>query len=122
MEDAKKVRAAARKKLLISSWMLFVVPFVVYLTEIVEEIQPLKRLLVLGGAFLCTPFLMYLLELIAGVPFTELSNRWDGLKGWQRGVIGFIGCGFLITLIILIMGSILPLFIKSPKTNAPHRK
>ena len=112
LEDTKQVRAAARKKLLLSSWILFVVPFLVYLTEIVEKIQPLKRLIVVGGAFLCTPFLMHLLELIAGVPFTELSNRWDGLKGWQRCVIGLIGCGFLITLIILIMGSILPLFIK----------
>ena len=112
LEDAKQVRAAARKKLFTSSWMLFVVPFVVYLTEIVKEIQPLKRLLVVGGAFLCTPFLMHLMELIAGVPFTELSNRWDGLKGWQRGVIGFIGCGSLITLIIVIMGSILHLLIK----------
>ncbi len=112
LEDTKQVRAAARKKLLISSWMLFVVPVAVYLTEIVKEIQPLKRLLVVGGAFLCTPFLMHLLELIAGVPFTELSNRWDDLNGWQRGVIGFIGCGFLITLIILVMGSILPLFVK----------
>ena len=112
LEDAKQVRAAARKKLSISSWILFVVPLVVYLTEIVTEIQLLKRLLVVGGAFLCTPFLMHLLELLAGVPFTDLSNRWDGLKGWQKGVIGFIGCGFLITFIILIMGSILPLFIK----------
>ena len=112
LEDTKQVRTAARKKLLISSWILFVVPIVVYLTEIVPEIQLLKRLIVLGGAFLCTPFLMHLLELIAGVPFTQLSNRWDGLKGWQRGVIGFIGSGFLITLIILKMGSILPLFIK----------
>ena len=111
-EDAREVRAAARKKLLISSWIVFVVPIVMYLTANITKIQLLKQLVVFGGAFLCTPFLMHLLELIAGVPFTELSNRWDGLKGWQRGVIGFLGCGFLITLIILIMGSILPLFIK----------
>ena len=40
LEDAKQVRAAATKKLLTSSWRLFVVPVVVYLTEIVKEIQP----------------------------------------------------------------------------------
>ena len=112
LEETRQVRAAARKKLLISSWIVFVVPIVVYLTAKIPEIQFLKQLVVFGGAFLCTPFLMHLLELISGVPFTELSNRWDGLKGWQRGVIGLIGCGFLITLIILLMGTILPLFIK----------
>ena len=111
-EDARQVRAAARKKLLISSWIIFVVPIVVYLTANLSRIQLLKQLVVFGGAFLGLPFLMHLLELISGVPFTELSNRWDGLKGWQRGVIGLIGCSFLITLIILIMGTVLPLFIK----------
>ena len=109
LKNARQVRADARKKLSVSSGMLLVVPVVVYLTEIVKELQPLKQLLVLGGATLCTPFLMHLLELISGVPFTELSIRWDDLRGWQRGVIGFIACGILITLIILIMGSILPL-------------
>lgn len=109
LEDASQVRAAARKKLLVSSWLLLVVPVIVYLTASIKEIQPLAQFLVIGGAFICTPFLMHISELIAGVPFTELSNRWDSLKGWQRGVIGFTGCVFLITLIILIMGSILPL-------------
>ena len=109
LKNARQVRADARKKLLVSSGVLLVVPVIVYLTEIVKELQPLKQLLVLGGATLCTPFLMHLLELVVGVPFTELSNRWDNLQGWQRGVIGFMGCGFLMTLIILIMGSILPL-------------
>jgi hypothetical protein len=109
--NARQVRAAARKKLLISSWLLFVIPAIVYLTEIFKELQPIIQFLVFGGAFLCTPFLMHLLELITGAPFTELSNRWDGLKGWQRGVIGITGCGFLITLIIVTMGTILPLIV-----------
>lgn len=108
-EETRQVRAAARKKLLVSSWLLLVVPFVVYLTEVVKAPQPVLQVLVFAGAFLCTPFLMHLSEYIAGVPFTELSNRWDSLKGWQRGVIGFTGCGFLVTLIILTMGTILPL-------------
>ena len=60
-EDAKQVRASARKKLLRSSAGLLVVPVVVYLPEIVEELQPLRQLLVLGGACLCAPFLMHLL-------------------------------------------------------------
>jgi hypothetical protein len=28
------------------------------------------------------------LQFATGVPFEELSSRWDGLPGWKRGVIG----------------------------------
>lgn len=107
--DAKQVRAAARKKLRFSSGLLLIVPLLVYFTESIENIEPVLQFLVLGGAVLGTPFLMHLLELLTGVPFTELSNRWDSLKGWQRGVIGFTGVGFLIALIILLMGTVLAL-------------
>lgn len=29
-----------------------------------------------------------LLELVSGVPFAELSQKWDELTGWQRGALG----------------------------------
>ncbi|ALV04518.1 hypothetical protein [Roseateles depolymerans] len=29
-----------------------------------------------------------LIQLVSGVPFLELSARWDSLKGWQRGILG----------------------------------
>ncbi len=110
-EDAKHVRAAARRKLLVSSWLLVIFPLVAYLIQTLKEIRPLIQFLAVGGAVLCTPFFMHLLELITGVPFSELSNRWDSLKGWQRGVIGITVCAFLFTILILMMGTILPLFI-----------
>jgi hypothetical protein len=31
-----------------------------------------------------------LLELVSGVPFSEWSQRWDSLAGWQRGVLGVL--------------------------------
>ncbi len=108
-ENPRQVRAAARKKLLPSSGVLLVIPGVVYLTESFEELQPLYQPIVIGAAFLYAPFLTHLSELITGVPFTQLSKRWDGLRGWQRGVIGLTGCGVLITLIILMMAAILAL-------------
>ena len=37
------------------------------------------------------------LQVTTGVPFEELSGRWDRLAGWQRGVIGIsvFGAGLL---------------------------
>jgi hypothetical protein len=39
-------------------------------------------------------FLAGVLELVTKTPFEELSERWDNLAGWQRGLIGisvFVG-------------------------------
>ena len=44
------------------------------------------------------PFLYFSAEFITGVPFSKLSENWDRLKGWQRGVLG--------TFIVLIGGSL----------------
>ena len=32
--------------------------------------------------------LIGLTELVSGIPIAHLSRRWEGLKGWQRGVLG----------------------------------
>ena len=45
------------------------------------------------------PLFCYAAEFITGIPFSELSTRWDRLKGWQRGISG--------TLIVVIGGAIL---------------
>jgi hypothetical protein len=29
-----------------------------------------------------------LVQLVSGVPFSELSSKWNALQGWQRGVLG----------------------------------
>ena len=46
-----------------------------------------------------------LIQLVSGVPFSELSDRWDSLQGWQRGVLGtlifVVASGLLVGLILL---------------------
>ena len=27
-------------------------------------------------------------QFVTGIPFSELSSRWDSLAGWQRGIFG----------------------------------
>ncbi len=108
----KQVRAAARKGMLKTVWVIFLVPAMVYLAEVLKLRQGWKLTLILGVAFLCVPFLTNLLELVAGVPFKELAARWDSLKGWQRGVIGLSVVVVLITVFIVVLGNILPFFIK----------
>lgn len=44
-----------------------------------------------------------LIQLISGVPFSELSDKWDSLKGWQRGVFGVAIFAFVA---ILLFGGI----------------
>jgi hypothetical protein len=29
-----------------------------------------------------------LVQAVSGVPFAELSDKWNALEGWQRGVYG----------------------------------
>jgi hypothetical protein len=40
-----------------------------------------------------------LVEMLTGVAFSELSRRWDALRGWQRGIFG--------TFIVLMAGGVL---------------
>jgi hypothetical protein len=57
----------------------------------------------IGMGAVALPFLAACLELISGVPLRDLSTKWDGLAGWQRGLLGtliitlalFFGFGIL---------------------------
>jgi hypothetical protein len=40
-----------------------------------------------------------LIQLVSGVPFSELSSRWDSLAGWQRGILG----------VAIVIASLVPL-------------
>jgi hypothetical protein len=44
-----------------------------------------------------------LIEWIAGIPFMELSKKWDSLAGWQRGVFGL---SIVFLFFILLIGLI----------------
>lgn len=43
-----------------------------------------------------------LLQSVTGVPFADLSARWNALKGWQRGLMG-VGI-FVLGLLLLFGG------------------
>jgi hypothetical protein len=43
-----------------------------------------------------------LVQFVSGVPFSQLSERWDGLKGWQRGIFGVLI--FLAAIALLVGG------------------
>ncbi|HWS98991.1 MAG TPA: hypothetical protein VN256_01885 [Pyrinomonadaceae bacterium] len=49
------------------------------------------------------------LEIATGVSFEGLSEKWDGLAGWQRGVIGV--SVFLAGLLVLAVVCVIILFI-----------
>jgi len=55
-----------------------------------------------------------LLELLTGAPFSELSQRWDALHGWQRGVLGVVVVilAFAALALVMIMSDILPRLLK----------
>jgi len=48
-----------------------------------------------------------LAQLVSGVPFSELSSRWDALQGWQRGVLGtlivLVATGLIFLVLIAFM-------------------
>ncbi len=41
-----------------------------------------------------------LIQFVSGVPFSELSDKWNALKGWQRGVYGTLIFFFALALAI----------------------
>jgi len=58
-------------------------------------------------------FLAGILQMVTGVPFTELSDKWDALAGWQRGVIGI--SVFIGGLIVLFLVCMIILFVLQPE-------
>lgn len=57
-------------------------------------------------------FMAGVIQMVTGVPFTELSDKWDALAGWQRGVIGlsvFIGGLIILSIVCMII-----LFVLEP--------
>lgn len=51
-----------------------------------------------------------LIQVISGVPFSDLSSRWDALQGWQRGILGtliFLGAVAVILLAMVIVARLM---------------
>jgi hypothetical protein len=51
------------------------------------------------SAVFLVPLFVHATQLVTNVQFWELSNRWDELAGWQRGVFGVI--------IVLLAGAVI---------------
>jgi uncharacterized membrane protein YagU involved in acid resistance len=49
--------------------------------------------------------LMGLVEIVTGVPFMDLSKKWNDLAGWQRGVLGTIIA--ILSFVIIFYGVVL---------------
>ena len=47
-------------------------------------------------------------EMVSGIPFGELSYRWDSLAGWQRGVLGTGIVVLLLGVLVAGMAVVLP--------------
>jgi uncharacterized membrane protein YagU involved in acid resistance len=45
-----------------------------------------------------------LVQAVSGVPFAQLSDKWNSLKGWQRGVYGV---GIFVLSGVVVFGSLL---------------
>jgi hypothetical protein len=55
-----------------------------------QVIQIIGRFIIIPMAFLCLPFMINCIELISGKNISTYYSKWNDLKGWQRGVFGFI--------------------------------
>jgi hypothetical protein len=51
--------------------------------------------------------LVGLVETITGLPFAQISEAWDGLTGWQRGVYGLI---VIVVAIVVVFFVLVPIF------------
>jgi hypothetical protein len=78
------IRRRARWK--IAAGIVLAVAWVVFIRFLHTETTWTVRGLGIGVP--AVPFLIGVLELISGRSFSDLSRRWDALKGWQRGLIG----------------------------------
>jgi len=89
--------------------------YLTILTVIVVGGYEIKQLNPFALVFALAPvawFLAGVLQMITGVPFAELSAKWDSLAGWQRGVIGI--SVFVAGLIAVLIVCLIILFVLDP--------
>lgn len=51
-------------------------------------------------------FVAGVVELVSGRSIAHLAQRWDELKGWQRGILGLVIVAIATTVIVAIAGTI----------------
>ncbi len=102
------VRKAGLKKIVTGIFLLLVGGGVNYFLLAVFNILPAKLI----GFTLCLPPLWSLLGLfqfVTGLTPDELSQKWDNLAGWQRGIIGAFG--FVGGLAMVMVGLFAVLYV-----------
>lgn len=68
------------------------------------------KLLGLGGLLPVAWLLAGVLQFVTGVRFDELSDRWDHLAGWQRGLIGvsvFVAGLIVLAIVCIVIAVVL---------------
>ena len=105
--DTQSLRAAALKKIVVGvavSLLFALIVCAIYASG--------YRLVGIGWYVLAIPpawALVGLLEIVTGVPFNQLSQKWDELSGARRGAIG-LGVVFA-AFALMIVGSCLVAFL-----------
>lgn len=51
-------------------------------------------------------FVAGVVEVVSGRSIAELAQRWDELKGWQRGILGLVIVATSTAVIVLIAGTV----------------
>lgn len=95
------IRTNGTKKFLVGSLGMVVVWLFVYFIRL-QGFAPTSITMIplaLPGAYA----LMGILEIVAGVPFSEIGQKWDDLAGWQRGILGTVVVIVAFALIIVAM-------------------
>lgn len=68
------------------------------------------KLISFAGLLPVAVLLSGVLQILTGVPFQELSDKWDNLAGWQRGLIGisvFLAGLVLVALVCVVIAVVL---------------
>ena len=95
-------RDAALRGMLWSAPLAALTILAVYVLSQDRRFEVFFKLLGPFSALLLVPLLGHAAQLVTNVWISELSERWDELAGWQRGVFGVIA-------VLLAGGVILPL-------------
>jgi hypothetical protein len=78
---------------------------IILINKLNLEESPIVKQLIIPLAVPGAYALMGLLEITTGVPFKEISGRWDSLARWQRGLLGIIVA--ILSFVLLIYGIVL---------------
>ena len=95
-------RDTALRGMLWSAPLAALMVFSVYLLSQDSRFDPVFGLFGQFSAVFLVPLLVHATQFVTNVQFWELSDRWDELAGWQRGVFG-------LTIVLLAGGVVLSL-------------